>query len=90
MKNKKYQSWSISQAREFYNIPIWSEGYYDVNSHGHIVAKIDSQRTIDLLDVVGQLSDQGVSLPVLVSCVLRLIAPQVSSVSLFNIRLFTL
>lgn len=65
MKNKKYQSWSISQAREFYNIPIWSEGYYDVNSLGHIVAKIDSQRTIDLLDVVGQLSDQGVSLPVL-------------------------
>ena len=65
MRNKKYQSWCISQAREFYNIPIWSEGYYDVNSQGHMVAKIDAQYEIDLVEVAHKLSAQGVSLPVL-------------------------
>ena len=65
MKDKNNQSWCISQAREFYNIPIWSEGYFDVNSLGHIVAKTDAEHEIDLVEVVQQLVAQKISLPVL-------------------------
>lgn len=65
MRDKNNQDWCVSQAREFYNIPIWSEGYYDVNSQGHVVAKVDSEHEIDLVEVIEQLSAQGVSLPIL-------------------------
>ena len=65
MSDNKDQNWCVSHAREFYNIPIWGEGYYDVNSLGHIVAKLDAGHEIDLYEVIQQLSQQGVSLPVL-------------------------
>lgn len=65
MSDNKDQNWCVSHAREFYNIPIWGEGYYDVNSLGHIVVKLDAGHEIDLYEVIQQLSQQGVSLPVL-------------------------
>ena len=64
--NKKYkQAWDLDRAREFYNIPVWGEGYFDINSHGHVIVRPDHQIQIDLYEVTERLSQQGVSLPVL-------------------------
>ncbi|HKF93803.1 MAG TPA: hypothetical protein VKB96_04220, partial [Gammaproteobacteria bacterium] len=30
--------WSIARARQVYNLANWAEGYFDIDSHGHLVA----------------------------------------------------
>ena len=67
-QNKAVQNntWSVERAREFYSINVWSEGYFDVNELGHMVAKPNEHTNIDLIEVSRQLEQQGLSLPVLV------------------------
>jgi len=62
----KKQSWTADKAREFYNIPVWSEGYFDVTAQGHMQACISDGQTIDLVEVQKLVHKQGLSLPVLV------------------------
>ena len=60
--------WSIDAARELYNIDGWGAGYFDINEHGHVVVRPDSDRpdrTLDLFDLARDLEEQGVALPVL-------------------------
>ena len=65
--SKKYkQAWDLDRAREFYNIPVWGEGYFDINSLGHVIVRLGNQMQIDLYEVAARLTQQGVSLPVLV------------------------
>lgn len=65
--NKKYGPiWDVGRAREFYNISVWGEGYFDINPLGHVVAIADGHNQIDLSEVIRKLSQQGVSLPILV------------------------
>ncbi len=60
------QHWSVNHAREFYSIDIWSEGYFDVNEQGHLVARPDRFTNIDLVEMSKQINKQGLSLPVLI------------------------
>ncbi len=60
------KSWSVARAREFYSIHVWSEGYFDVNENGHMVAKPDKTISIDLFEVSEKIKQQGLSLPVLI------------------------
>lgn len=64
MTNK--QSWTANKAREFYNIPVWSEGYFDVNESGHLMACIAKDQSIDLVAIKKLVLELGLSLPVLV------------------------
>ena len=65
--NKSYrQSWNIERARKYYNIPIWGEGYFDISEKGHVVACLDDDIQIDLVDVHNELANRGISLPVLI------------------------
>lgn len=64
MNNK--QTWTANKAREFYNIPVWSEGYFDVNAQGHVVTCLDNNQAIDLVSVKKMVVERGLSLPVLV------------------------
>ena len=32
-------TWTPEQSRELYNVSQWSAGYYDVDAHGHVVAR---------------------------------------------------
>jgi len=59
--------WSIEQARASYNIAHWGDGYYDINEQGRICVypRRERVRGIDLTDVVEQVHQQGLSLPVL-------------------------
>lgn len=62
-------SWTAQQSRQRYNIPYWSQGYFDVNDHGQVVARPDRtnpQIEMALVDIARELTRQGVSLPALV------------------------
>lgn len=61
--------WSIAQARNLYNIPYWSQGYFDINQEGEVVVKPrlrDPKSKVSLPHLAQLLSQEGVSLPALV------------------------
>jgi len=60
--------WTIDEAREHYNIKGWGAGYFDINSHGNIVVRPNSNSThhIDLKTLVDDFQSKGYSLPVLI------------------------
>jgi arginine decarboxylase len=63
------ENWVPAQARDLYNMPWWSEGYVDVNGHGHVVVRPYRERSaveIDLYELARRLPQEGLQLPVLV------------------------
>lgn len=66
MANPNNSAWTLKRAQEFYNIPVWSEGYFSVNGHGHIVAKPNEDTSIDLAKVSKEIRARDLSLPVLI------------------------
>ena len=60
--------WSIQKARDTYNIAYWSNGYFDVNELGHLVARPDpaSEQAIDLFALTREFPAHDLTLPVLV------------------------
>ena len=61
--------WNIEQARTTYNVSRWSNGYFDINNQGHVVARPSRQRAsaeIDIYRLTGEIKQAGLSLPVLV------------------------
>jgi arginine decarboxylase len=62
------ETWTIESARALYNIEGWGIGYFDVNEHGHVVVRPDSDnpgRELDLYELANDLEAQGVGLPLL-------------------------
>lgn len=41
MALEQQDDWSIDKARTHYNLPYWSEGYFDLNEQGNLVVKPD-------------------------------------------------
>jgi arginine decarboxylase len=63
------QEWSVQQSRDLYNIAYWSDGFFDVNDQGHVVAYPDGRRDhpgIDLVELADKMHTSGLSLPILV------------------------
>lgn len=61
--------WNIQKARAHYNIAHWSEGYFDINAKGQVVALPNRKATkfpIVLAELIHDLPASGLSLPVLV------------------------
>ena len=61
--------WDIAKARELYNTARWSGGYFDIDEHGHVVARPTrdpDHAGIDLMAVADEAVAAGLSLPVLV------------------------
>ena len=60
--------WSIEQARQTYNVAHWSEGYFDIDSAGQLLARPRPQQvdSINLSRLVEDIKDLHLSLPVLV------------------------
>jgi len=61
--------WNIQKARDLYNIPHWSNGYFDVNSSGNLVARPDPSANhpgIDLYELTKEFAKHDLKLPVLV------------------------
>jgi len=62
---------SIEAARQRYNLPGWSNGYFDVNAQGHLFARIPTrcrEAEIDLYALSQEIRAAGLRLPVLVRC----------------------
>lgn len=62
-------SWSSDKSKALYHIAAWSGDYVDINSDGHLCVqpiKDNHDVRIDLPDLVAQLQQEGLSLPILV------------------------
>ncbi|CAH9065440.1 Biosynthetic arginine decarboxylase [Pseudoalteromonas holothuriae] len=61
--------WGLDTAREIYNVTHWSEGYFDINEQGELVAYPDgdnSKTPISFNSLTEEFKAQGLTLPVLV------------------------
>lgn len=59
---------NIEAARNIYNVERWGEGYFDINEQGACVAKLPLGKElveVPLKQVIQQLKNSGLSLPVL-------------------------
>ncbi|MBI4005309.1 MAG: biosynthetic arginine decarboxylase, partial [Gammaproteobacteria bacterium] len=65
--SKNRSDWSIEQSRGLYQIPAWSEGYFDINESGHLTARPcnEENKTIDLYQLATTLREKRQALPVL-------------------------
>lgn len=62
-------TWTVQDARDLYNIAHWSDGYFDINSKGELVAKlkhVDPEKGIVFSSLVEKIQQAGLTLPVLV------------------------
>jgi arginine decarboxylase len=61
-------NWDVAKAREMYNIAYWSNGYFDVNEFGHLVARPDpaAGQAVDLYALTREFAAHDLTLPVLV------------------------
>jgi len=59
--------WSVADAADHFRIDAWSDGFFNVNALGHMAVQPfeDNSLSIDIMDVVAELRDQGVRFPVL-------------------------
>jgi arginine decarboxylase len=61
--------WNIQKARDLYNVAHWSNGYFDINARGHLVARPDpgaDHPGIDLYELTREFAAHDLALPVLV------------------------
>lgn len=59
---------AIAQARSSYNIDHWGAGYFDIDKQGQLVVYPDTDRNrpgIKLTDIINDLHQEGLALPVL-------------------------
>ncbi len=61
--------WDIEKSKTVYNMGHWDDGYFDINSAGHLIAKPIPNRpdsSIDLVEATRQIKQCKLNLPVLV------------------------
>ena len=61
--------WGIEKARSIYNVAVWSEGYFDVDQKGNLIAYPDqdhSKAGISFPELTNRFKEEGLTLPVLV------------------------
>jgi len=66
--NQTEQEWDISRSRALYNIDNWSDGYVGINTSGQLQVMPDKgdESAVNLTELVSELQEQQVALPVLV------------------------
>lgn len=61
--------WGVEKARSIYNVATWSEGYFDIDDQGNLIAYPDqdhSKKGINLSELTLRFKEEGLTLPVLV------------------------
>ncbi len=60
--------WTITDAKEAYDISRWGNGYFGINELGHVTVHPDKnpERAIDLKQLVDQLQLRSIDLPILI------------------------
>ncbi len=59
--------WKLHDALETYGVPLWGKGYFGINQAGHVTVHPDKRpdHCIDLKELVDQLQERGIQLPIL-------------------------
>ncbi len=57
--------WKIEDASDLYQVEGWGNGFFNVNDAGNLVAIPDGEHRIDLKNLCDDLSERGISAPVL-------------------------
>jgi len=60
--------WTVTDAKELYDIARWGNGYFSINALGHVSVhpEKDPARAIDLKQLVDHLQLRGIDLPILI------------------------
>jgi arginine decarboxylase len=61
------EKWKIQDAAETYGIRNWGKGYFAINKLGHVIVQPNKRtdQSIDLKELVDQLQERGIQLPIL-------------------------
>ncbi|TCW29912.1 arginine decarboxylase [Gulbenkiania mobilis] len=61
-------AWNVADSRSLYGIRHWGAGYFDVGENGCVTVRPNTRQAheIDLYELVGQLADKGLDLPLLI------------------------
>jgi len=59
--------WKIQDALEMYGVKNWGKGYFSINKAGHVTVQPNkrSDQSIDLKNLIDQLQERGIQLPIL-------------------------
>lgn len=62
------ERWTITDARELYDVAAWGKGYFSIGDNGHVWVhpSKDPARSVDLKKLVDTLVLRGISLPILI------------------------
>ncbi len=68
MNSSTNTTWTTQQSAQTYAIENWGEGYFAINTKGHVCVKPSSEQDVelDLYEIALSLNDKQLSLPVLV------------------------
>src|SRR5215470_485772 len=60
--------WKLHDALETYEVRHWGKGYFGINGRGHVTVHPDKrpEQAIDLKELVDQLQERGIQLPILI------------------------
>ena len=60
--------WTTAEAAELYDVASWGKGYFSVGKNGNLLVhpEKDTNRAIDLKELVDNLQLRGISLPILI------------------------
>jgi|SoiMethySBSTD1v2_1073268.scaffolds.fasta_scaffold02857_9 arginine decarboxylase len=67
MTRDPLEKWTVQDSRELYNIRNWGKGYFSINKSGCVAVHPykDPEQFIDLKELVDQLKQRGIELPIL-------------------------
>jgi arginine decarboxylase len=59
--------WKVQDALDIYEVRHWSKGYFGINERGHVTVHPNKkpEQAIDLKELVDQLQERGIQLPIL-------------------------
>src|SRR5262249_12171802 len=61
------EAWKVQDALDIYEVRHWGKGYFGINPRGHVTVHPDKrpEQAIDLKELVDQLQERGIQLPIL-------------------------
>ncbi len=67
LANDPLRRWTLADALDTYNIPRWGCGYFGINDAGNLVVtpRGEGAGTIDMKELVDELTGRGIQLPIL-------------------------
>ncbi|MBI3412351.1 MAG: biosynthetic arginine decarboxylase [Planctomycetes bacterium] len=61
------EAWKVQDALDIYEVRHWGKGYFGINARGHVTVHPNKrpEQAIDLKELVDQLQERGIQLPIL-------------------------